>query len=374
MGILRTIFAITVVFAHSYGFVFVGGRNAVQLFYITSGFLISYILNNNKNYDKSINFFINRILRLYPVYYVVAVLTLFAFMFGNNEAFFSVYKNIPIDAKALLVTANLFLFGQDWVMFSGIDKGNLVFATNFAHSDIVLYKGLLVPQAWTLGVELSFYVIAPFVLRDKRKICALLIASLMLRVVLLINGIGLKDPWTYRFFPLELALFLMGALSQQWLTPFWEKFRQNRLIRIENAATFFLITLSIIYFLIPLKENYKALILFSLFIALLPLTFMFQDNHPIDKAIGDLSYPIYIGHLLVISTIGHYAKPFVNPGNFFLVMIQVIGSILFAFLLDRFVAKKVEKYRSIIKSGSFVMFKTVPEKKDSVLTAKSALN
>jgi peptidoglycan/LPS O-acetylase OafA/YrhL len=49
MGMLRTIFAISVVFVHSYGHVFVGGRNAVQLFYIISGFLISYVLVELKN-------------------------------------------------------------------------------------------------------------------------------------------------------------------------------------------------------------------------------------------------------------------------------------------------------------------------------------
>ena len=193
-----------------------------SLFYIISGFLISYILNNDKNYDNPIRFYVNRILRLYPVYYVVAVLSLCAYAFIRPN-FFNLYQNIPFDAKALLVAANLLLFGQDWVMFSGIDEGHLVFLTDFRNSDFLLYQGLLVQQAWTLGVELSFYLIAPFVLRDKWKIVVLLIASLTLRIILIFNGIGLKDPWTFRFFPSELALFLIGALSQQWLLPFWDR-------------------------------------------------------------------------------------------------------------------------------------------------------
>jgi hypothetical protein len=40
----------------------------------------------------------------------------------------------------------------------------------------------------------------------------LLAASLALRGVLIATGIGLGDPWTYRFFPTELALFLLGSL------------------------------------------------------------------------------------------------------------------------------------------------------------------
>ena len=39
MGALRTIFAITVLFAHSLGNFFIGGSHSVQLFYMISGFL-----------------------------------------------------------------------------------------------------------------------------------------------------------------------------------------------------------------------------------------------------------------------------------------------------------------------------------------------
>lgn len=59
MGLLRTILAISVVLAHSIGFVsigfrsnvglLVGGQNAVQIFYMISGFLISYVLVEKKH-------------------------------------------------------------------------------------------------------------------------------------------------------------------------------------------------------------------------------------------------------------------------------------------------------------------------------------
>ena len=50
------------------------------------------------------------------------------------------------------------------------------------------------PQAWTLGVEITFYLVAPFVLRSPRRLLALLAASLALRAVLIATGIGLSDP------------------------------------------------------------------------------------------------------------------------------------------------------------------------------------
>jgi peptidoglycan/LPS O-acetylase OafA/YrhL len=333
-----------------YSFVFVGGRNAVQLFYIISGFLISYILNNSKSYNNPAKFYFNRILRLYPIYYAVAAVSLFTFMFVN-PLFWDVFKNIPFDARAFLVCANTLVFGQDWVMFSGIDQGHLVFLTNFRSSEVPLYEGLLVPQGWTLGVELSFYLIAPFVLRDYKKMGILLIASMTLRLGLIISGIGLKDPWTYRFFPTELALFLIGGFSQQYLLPFWKRVANKTWPTIPSWATLFLITFSLIYFLIPLKDVYRTLILFALFVPLLPLTFMYQDQHRFDKAIGDLSYPIYIGHMLVIMVTGRVFNRMYNVSGFLRAMIILVFTIVFAYLLDRYIAKRVEKYRQMVKYG-----------------------
>ena len=52
MGTLRTLFALAVVLAHpTGGFEFsVGARGAVQLFYVISGFLISYVLTEARSY------------------------------------------------------------------------------------------------------------------------------------------------------------------------------------------------------------------------------------------------------------------------------------------------------------------------------------
>ncbi|MES2353805.1 MAG: acyltransferase [Pseudomonadota bacterium] len=354
MGTLRAIFAISVVFAHSgwlNGYVFVGGRNAVQLFYIISGFLISYVLTHNKIYRNPIKFYASRVLRLYPIYYLVAVLSLVAIGFGSPK-FFDLYRSVPYDAKALLTAVNVLLFGQDWVMFLGVDKAGLVFSPDPTKSDVLLRGGLLVPQAWTLGIELSFYLIAPFILRDKRIIFFLLALSLLSRVIWIESGPGLQDPWTYRFFPFELALFLVGALSHQFALPFWEKRQKNSEFKLDTPATFLLISLSVCFFMIPLSELYKTVILFMVFPLLLPLAFIFQNNHSLDKAIGELSYPIYIGHLLVIWVINYLSKKMAITDAFILALANVLCSIVFAILLDRFVARKIERVRNRIKSST----------------------
>ena len=205
------------------GPVFGGGPNAVQCFYIISGFLISYILVERQAYPSVGAFYLNRYLRLYPTYIFVALLTLVAVLLTHRSNLLSVYQHAPLGAVCVLVLTNVLLLGQDWIMFLGVHDHALVFTPNFRDSDVYLFEGQLIHPSWTLGVELTFYLIAPFVLARRRLIYGLLAASLALRFVFIMHGFGTRDPWSYRFFPTELALFLLGALAHQILLPMYRR-------------------------------------------------------------------------------------------------------------------------------------------------------
>lgn len=352
MGSLRTIFAVAVVFSHTWpgGTVFVGGQNAVQLFYIISGFLISYVLTESKSYSSIKTFYVNRYLRLFPIYFAVAILTGVALLFSKHAAFSEVYRNAPIPALVLLVSSNVFIFFQDWVLFSGVENGGLVFVQNFHNSDATLVPGLLVPQAWTLGIELTFYLIAPFVLPNRRLLLTLLAVSLTLRAILVINGIGTEDPWTYRFFPTELAFFLFGALSHQILLPLYRQRFESNLKTIASMATFSLIFISLFFFVIPLDETVKTFLLFLLFALLLPFTFIFQNSHSWDSWIGNLSYPIYVGHMLVVWVVSYCFKFFHIDNVKVISLVCVAAAVVFAISLNRFIGEPFEKIRARIKT------------------------
>ncbi len=352
MGTLRTLFALAVVFAHSYGNLFVGGRNAVQLFYMISGFLISYVIVERKTYSSIKSFYINRYLRLYPIYFVVASSTLItysiaAFGLGKKVEFFNVYWNAPLVANALLGFSNIFIFLQDWVMFSGVEHNQLVFLKDFFKSDIVLYKGLLVPQAWTLGVELSFYLIAPFILPKKRIVLNLLALSIVLRIYLIYIGLGRQDPWTYRFFPTELSLFLLGAISHQVILPFYIKiFSKERVEKYSTFSTYLLILITLVFWLIPVNELIKTVALFTIFLFQMPLAFLFQSKRDWDKWVGDLSYPIYICHMLVIYVTGFFMGKLGIENNIVISLTVVALSICFSIALNAYIGKPVEALRS----------------------------
>jgi peptidoglycan/LPS O-acetylase OafA/YrhL len=353
MGILRALLALAVVFAHTPAAdslpILMPGSDAVRVFYIISGFLISFILRTNKAYKKNTSFFINRFLRLYPIYWTVAALSLAANLTANRD-FFARFGAMPLSAWLLVVASTVLLFGQDWVMFASVQQGHLRFTGAPNNSDVLLYRALLVPQAWTLGVELSFYLIAPFVVRRMKLIILLLALSLMLRVALLVNGVGLKDPWTYRFFPAELALFLLGALSHQILLPLYQTYLKASIRTASIIATSVLAVYTVLFNCIPGAVPLKEVVLLGGYIILIPLTFVFQNAFRTDKSIGELSYPLYIGHFLVIEMLTAILPKMHITGTLSVSMCSLAASILFAMFLNSAINSKVELIRARIRN------------------------
>jgi peptidoglycan/LPS O-acetylase OafA/YrhL len=347
MGTLRTLFALSVFFTHAWpgSPLIVGGQYAVQLFYVISGFLISYVLVEKKTYSNAKSFYGNRYLRLYPIYVVVALISLAALIASHRSSFLAVYRDAPPSAVALLMFSNMFLFGQDWIMFLGVHAHHLVFVKHFTDSDTLLFEGLVIHQTWTLGVELSFYLIAPFILPRRNVIFALLAMSIGLRAYLMYTGLGLQDPWTYRFFPTELALFLAGSLSHQLLLPLYRRIDAKNRHRLGVAATLGMVLVACSYSLVPLPQAVKVGVLFGSFILCVPLTFLFQNAHPFDAWIGNLSYPIYVGHILVFRVIGAVAEHLKIVDARILLILGTVFVIGFAILLDRFIAQPFESVR-----------------------------
>ena len=145
MGFVRTLLAISVVFNHSYGFLLVGGQYAVQMFYMISGYLISFVLVEALAYKSVWKFYLNRALRLFPVYWLVLALSVVAIGFasavlGQEHQLISTYESVHL-ASLVAYGFNVLVVGGDLLMFSAVRAGELVLLTDFRTSDYPLWRG-----------------------------------------------------------------------------------------------------------------------------------------------------------------------------------------------------------------------------------------
>ena len=357
MGSVRVLLAIAVVVEHSFGTAFSGGVFAVQLFFVVSGFYISYILVEAKSYASVKGFYWNRILRLFPVYWAVALGSLAmylgaAYVFGNAPPFVEVYQQLNTWSASILAATNVFLVGQDWVIFTAIDNGALVFTPDYHQEDVWVWRGLLVPPAWSLGVELTFYLIAPFILTRMRLLFVLLALSVALRIWLISIGIGLQDPWNYRFFPTELALFILGILAHQLWKPFLEArgIVSDGLASAITLAVIGMVTVCVTLHILPLR-----LPVLALFVLALPFLFRFQKNRHWDRWLGEYSYPVYIVHWSVMFPVSYvWDRLTGQPGyqgydeTLAILVLTLIG----AYVVKRLVSDPMENVRDGVRAAS----------------------
>ena len=123
------------------------GRLAVTLFFVLSGFLITYLLLEEKKETKTIavkQFYIRRMLRIWPLYFLLIGLSFFVFQHVDA-------LRLPGHANMHLpATLPLFLLFLPQLALSVFDP------VPFAE------------PAWSIGVEEQFYLLWPLLLRRFR--------------------------------------------------------------------------------------------------------------------------------------------------------------------------------------------------------------
>jgi peptidoglycan/LPS O-acetylase OafA/YrhL len=147
----------------------------------------------------------------------------------------------------------------------------------------------------------------------------------------------IEDPWTYRFFPTELVFFLLGMVD----------YSIYRKVISYNIKPFFLwlvfsyiLSFTILYNFIAFSGS--MLFYFLSFFLSIPFVFLLFKENIIDRFIGELSYPIYISHLLMLTVLNYINKKiFIGNDGLTLTVLTVIFSVL----LKNYVSEKIERIR-----------------------------
>jgi len=199
----------------------------------------------------------------------------------------------------VLALTNLLILGQDVVIWFGVTvtKGALYFAPDYK-ANLGAWRFLLVPQAWTISLELMFYAVAPFLVTQRTR-TLVIIAVISLIVRFAGNYIDVSyNLWPRRFFPAELCLFLFGMIAHRLMaqTPSFPR-------QVGWAVLLGLFLLLIVHHRLPIDSRISWALLYASVSLALPILFRTFKSSPVDQFIGELSYPVYLVHFLVIGVV-----------------------------------------------------------------------
>lgn len=281
------------------------GAFAVTIFFTLSGFLITYLLLKEREI-KEINirnFYIRRILRIWPLYFLILIVT------------FIFFEILGIRYR------------KESIIYY------LLFIVNIAlYSDVqIKYLGFY----WSLCVEEQFYLLWPVFIKlskDKYMRNTLFLLSFLL---VLRGAFGILKPYypslvAYNDF-LGLSRFhtlLMGALAAML-------FYNNNQIFIKIFTNKYVVLGAWITIFLPAIKDFRVTGLheiISLSTIILIISQICNKNKWINLEnktmdfLGKISYSIYMTHVLVILLLSRYLLHFKNQHvlNYFIVVFLVI--------------------------------------------------
>jgi len=147
--------------------VYQAGKLGVALFFVLSGFLITYLLLAERQTAGRIhigNFYVRRVLRIWPLYFLLVGLSFF------------VFPHIPA----------LYIPGVSEHTYTNFAQKLTLFGLVLPNFALTLYGEMpLCSHAWSIGVEEQFYLIWPWLIGSRNPRRTLLI---LLGIALVLGG------------------------------------------------------------------------------------------------------------------------------------------------------------------------------------------
>jgi peptidoglycan/LPS O-acetylase OafA/YrhL len=279
---------------------FKNGANAVSFFFVLSGFLITYLLLQEQNKKRHVsirNFYIKRILRIWPLYFLMIIIALFI-------------QPVLIDLLHIPYVMT-YDFKETWMYFVFFLPGMVTFYFGGSH---------LLEPLWSIGVEELFYLFwAPVFKYVHRFIFPILLFVLVAKLVLLqLSHLGYFPPaMAYLIRILQFESMAYGGIGAYLLFNYGKQLlNYARSIQIMKLL-FGLAILGFIFFssalhLLLFKSNspsdFEVFIksfLFAGFLFSMALTnkktWMLSSKPMV--YLGEISYGIYMYHLLILTVL-----------------------------------------------------------------------
>lgn len=281
-----------------------------------SGYLIFRVID--KVYSSSsvavARFYINRFLRIFPLYIIVALATFILAIYFN-------------DFKQGVGAGNGFdrFYSQEVMQwpssFLGTIRHFLAPGLSFQVVPWLSFSSVLIPQGWTIGIELGFYLFAPImVLLIKWKkliIFPIVLGSLVLAGVILgaCSDVISLDFYFYKNFFSGLLFFVLGGCAY-----FLKIKNKNHIIYYISTSVLggviILLAAPFHAVLFGREPVFEIFLLGMVLLLMLMFTILINTSDAADGGglsfLGNLSYGIYLNHMLVIAVLSSIDSILIN--------------------------------------------------------------
>lgn len=305
---------------------FNNGGIAVAFFFILSGFLITNLLLKERSSSGVISikkFYYRRILRIWPLYYLLVFLGTLLIPFLIS------YLNISYEMPYTFSEVILF-----FVFFAP-------FMVTF------IFGHHLLEPLWSIGVEEIFYIFwAPLLNYVNLSVAKISVFIIVFKFLLVwFSPYFIENELYFQLLgKLQFESMAVGALGAVWVFNYQEQLRSSIFIfhRLSQIILMSFITIRIVFFDYLISNVNVFAFIQGTFIFNLAVNFLFlwlilnvslnkdsliKFNSRVFNFLGDISYGIYMYHMLVIFTIMLVLKDYLIRIN------EISATILFYFLV-----------------------------------------
>lgn len=333
------------------------GHKAVSFFFALSGFLITYLLLVELKKTGTValkKFYLRRVLRIWPLYYVVAIIALFILPMVTD---FGKWEGLMHESMTLVVLLYLVILP------------NLLRVTSI--------QVVGANQAWSVGVEEQFYFIWPILIRLFKKyvptfLVGFILIKFGLQLILLALGNSLDnsigkalDQAATLLGQMQIEQMAIGGLGAWWL--YSSNTRVLQLIYSKTAWVFSLVVLAS-FFIVDYHFIGSTLIEGIVFvIVILNISTNPRVNFNLDNKflilMGNISYGIYMLHTAIIALLITGLEGLDVSGFWFNAVLYVLSPLL-TILLAYFSYQYFESYFLRFKNR-FAVVKSSTNRKSS---------
>lgn len=305
----------------------------VDIFFLISGFLITYILIEEKKRFGKINikdFMIRRSLRIWPLYFFLIAITPFLVSWLDTPS-------------------------PDYVP-------NILFLNNFQTIKTHLWTYPF-GHFWSICIEEHFYLVWPFIIAfvPNKRLMPVFIFFIVFSILFrLYSAITLDDTWHVLYLNTlsRMDVLVIGAVGAYYYSLKAFNFRLNRWVRY---ALIFLLILALSIEPVELWTNYfqasfKKFFTISIFSVLL-LDYNFNSNFKhilpgknIFRYLGKISYGIYMySNIIILVVIKKFMWTFNSSNIWFYIFLIVSLSIIIPIISYELVEKHILKINKRFK-------------------------